>query len=1264
MPKINARSEVGVQMRRSVGIIFASFVVLGCGGGGGERSSSASEVVAPPPSLVNPGPLSVQEGVTAVAQLRAVSADTLNLTFSVSGGPDQDRFTMSPSGALAFDMPADFELPEDADGDNLYQVTVTALDGNGSDSNTLNVTVTDAFEGRVVDAPIAEASVFVDLNGDGLRSPGEPFGVTDDQGFFSLPPFALAADTDAQVISLGGIDALTGKALPNLSLISSLPADLAMPANLTPLTTVLAAVEGGEARADLLLAIGLPGSAEELLTTDGWQAALAGDAQAKTNQRLNQQLGLLLQAASALVDDGAEREVLSVTLAKNVAVQVAASATSSQGLDLTSATELQRILTEAVDTMATNLSPSAAALDAMADSIALANAVTADPGLDPVSAEVSDVLQSVQSTLLESVAALATGAINADDFRQQAGSTQLFSGVVLAPDAVDTDQDGVADILDPDDDGDNVNDVIDAFPKDGAETLDTDADGVGDNADADDDNDEVADADDAYPLIALGAREDTDGDGRPNDCDEACLALGMGADEDDDNDGVGDADDAFALIPLGGLADADGDGRPNDCDASCLAKGMLADTDDDNDGVLDTDDAYALIPLGALTDTDGDGRPDDCDDACQETGMAADADDDNDGVNDVGDDYPLDSNVHTQPTTAPQSLTLELLPQEENALSGTLTSTAQNDRPVTYQIATQAVYGSATLLNAQTGAFSYTTTAESTQVDNFTYIVNDGFVDSAPSTISVSLKNDPLYQYQWHLNNSGQSNFAYTSGSLGADVNASGAIAAGYTGEGVVVAVVDSGLEIAHEDLADNVVAGSYDFVGGDTDPTPPGSGGDHGTAVAGIVAARGWNDIGPRGVAPKSSLKGYNWLESQSTTNWVSTFGGETYSQDVDIFNNSWGFAPQSMVQPLYDREQTTFNSTLPAMRDGKGAIFVKSAGNDFNSDSNGVCGTANGDGGLSCRDANQDSTHNNPNVIVVGALNADGSRSSYSTVGSALWVSAPGGEYGSDGVDGSPAIMTTDVQGCSKGYVGGGGDGANEFDSKTNPHPENPECNYLSTMNGTSSAAPNVSGVIALMLEANPALTLRDVKHILAETSEQVDAAIAPVSVDDIAYHQWVTNDAGYTYHNYYGFGGVDATKAVDAALDHTPDSLGAQQSSGWISTGLIDTNIGFGVTVDQEISVPTAGVVEYILVRLVLTHDDPSEVGLRLTSPSGTTTTIWQPYAVADLPLNEDTAHLSATAFYGESMAGQWTLSVYDHESGNDMILHSFDMKIEYR
>ena len=65
------------------------------------------------------------------------------------------------------------------------------------------------------------------------------------------------------------------------------------------------------------------------------------------------------------------------------------------------------------------------------------------------------------------------------------------------------------------------------------------------------------------------------------------MTLGMTADTDDDNDGVVDTADAFALISLGSLTDTDGDGRPNDCDSDCQTLGMTADTDDDNDGVLD-----------------------------------------------------------------------------------------------------------------------------------------------------------------------------------------------------------------------------------------------------------------------------------------------------------------------------------------------------------------------------------------------------------------------------------------------------------------------------------------------------------------------------------------------------------------------------------------------------------------------------------------------------------------------------------------------------
>jgi hypothetical protein len=99
-----------------------------------------------------------------------------------------------------------------------------------------------------------------------------------------------------------------------------------------------------------------------------------------------------------------------------------------------------------------------------------------------------------------------------------------------------------------------------------------------------------------------------------------------------------------------------------------------------------------------------------------------------------------------------------------------------------------------------------------------------------------------------------------------------------------------------------------------------------------------------------------------------------------------------------------------------------------------------------------------------------------------------------------------------------------------------------------------------------------MRDVKHILATTSEQVDASIAPVIVDGITYHEWVVNEVGYTYHNYYGFGGIDATAAVNSAKSYTGGSLGAQSTLDWISTGTIDLDIGFGSTVTRAINVPT--------------------------------------------------------------------------------------------
>ena len=189
----------------------------------------------------------------------------------------------------------------------------------------------------------------------------------------------------------------------------------------------------------------------------------------------------------------------------------------------------------------------------------------------------------------------------------------------------DFDSDGIGDKADSDDDNDGVADEADTFPLDASESLDTDLDGIGNNADPDDDNDGVLDSEDILPLDGAEGL-DTDGDG-----------LGNNTDTDDDGDGVLDAQDAFPLISLGGRLDADGDGYPNDCDEACLSTGMLSDADDDNDGVEDGSDAFPL-DASETVDTDLDGVGDNSDAFPEDATETKDSD--GDGVGDNADAFP------------------------------------------------------------------------------------------------------------------------------------------------------------------------------------------------------------------------------------------------------------------------------------------------------------------------------------------------------------------------------------------------------------------------------------------------------------------------------------------------------------------------------------------------------------------------------------------------------------------------------------------------
>ena len=163
--------------------------------------------------------------------------------------------------------------------------------------------------------------------------------------------------------------------------------------------------------------------------------------------------------------------------------------------------------------------------------------------------------------------------------------------------------------------------------------------------------------------------------------------------------------------------------------------------------------------------------------------------------------------------------------------------------------------------NTVTGSVSasiLTLTPESTfsGTASLTLKVSDGKSEASQSFSLVVTAADPLYGYQWHLNNSGQTNFAANPGTSAEDINVDSVIAEGIKGNDVIVAVVDTGLEIAHEDLSANVVSGgSWDFVGSDSDSTSSSTTGDHGTSVAGLIAATGWNGKGREGGCTSSFI-------------------------------------------------------------------------------------------------------------------------------------------------------------------------------------------------------------------------------------------------------------------------------------------------------------------------------------------------------------------------------------------------------------------------
>jgi len=422
---------------------------------------------------------------------------------------------------------------------------------------------------------------------------------------------------------------------------------------------------------------------------------------------------------------------------------------------------------------------------------------------------------------------------------------------------------------------------------------------------------------------------------------------------------------------------------------------------------------------------------------------------------------------------------------------------------------------------------------------------------------------DPLYPFQWHLNNRGQLPGAIPGADI--DVEAAWDVT---MGSGAVVAVIDDSIQRDHEDLADNYLTG-FDFVDQDPDPSPTygpsdwifDSVGDaHGTAVSGLICAAA-NGLGVRGVAPEAGLIG---CKIPLGYLGAFVFASDLMIADAFLFaeqngamviNNSWG-GPGGAILPvipstflLPDVISEAIDEVATNGRSGRGVLIMFSSGN----------------GSMLLSFGNMYAAMDN--TMAIGATLRDDTVTCYSNFGPELSVVAPGGGFrlqkdqqwmrfyfpGFNFECFEADIATTDnmqAEGVDffgtqsygqvvRGYPINGynpplkflnvgsdlfcPDPLLGFCAPLVPDPfapeDFPDFNYTRRFNGTSAACPVATGVAALVFSVNPSLRAEEVRNILEHTADK--SALVQETFDPVTGH-----------NERYGHGRVNARRAVEAA------------------------------------------------------------------------------------------------------------------------------------
>lgn len=482
-----------------------------------------------------------------------------------------------------------------------------------------------------------------------------------------------------------------------------------------------------------------------------------------------------------------------------------------------------------------------------------------------------------------------------------------------------------------------------------------------------------------------------------------------------------------------------------------------------------------------------------------------------------------------------------------------------------------------------------------------------------PELITESRRRQAFPQ-QWHLKSTTLNNIAIEAS---ANVEAAWAVT---QGDGITIAVIDTGIDIDHEEFrsAGKIVA-PRDVTRRVDDPRPRGTE-NHGTACAGVACANG--NFGASGVAPAAKLMPIRLtaaLGSQAEADafyWAARNG-------ADVISCSWGPADgewwnpndplHNEIAPLPDSTRLAIDYAVSQGRNGKGCVICWAAGNGNESVDN-------------------DGYASYSRVIAVAACNDTGKRSAYSDFGDAVWCAFPS----NDGVQSlTPGIWTTDRSGAA-GYNPGNAASGDEVG------------NYTNSFGGTSSACPGAAGVAALILSRNPDLRWDQVRDILRQSCDKID-------------------EPGGNYNAegrspFYGYGRLNAGKAVELAIPTQATPVRLYRAMQEVPIRRVQSaTLSMMVPVTNPLrSIKVLVDMEHTYIRdLVVLLKPPQEtnvISVALHNRGGRgTRNINTVYDEANTP--------GLVSLRGKSPKGNWTVEVMDKDGDDRGKLRGFTLELGF-